>query len=185
MKKLILISRIFFLFLERRLLVAETCAVLLPYIPNALISSLVFSMLQQLVLEDKDLEVRQSAIRSLSILVCYLDYDSNKTDSVIEILGNYICTISCLIFFQHLKNQNNFTLWNLASLLDDPNEDVIETTHETLLRSVANWLILGNCSKFNEFVANRLEHFLHHCQAIEDSNNTQWAKTREKIHFHG
>ena len=110
LKKLILISRIFFLFLERRLLVAETCAVLLPYIPNALISSLVFSMLQQLVLEDKDLEVRQSAIKSLSILVCYLDHDSNKTDSVIEILGNYICTISCLIFFQHLKNQNNFTL---------------------------------------------------------------------------
>ena len=87
----------FFLFLERRLLVAETCAVLLPYIPNALISSLVFSMLQQLVLEDKDLEVRQSAIKSLSILVCYLDHDSNKTDSVIEILGNYICTISCFI----------------------------------------------------------------------------------------
>ena len=73
---------------ERRLLVAETCAVLLPYIPNALISSLVFSMLQQLVLEDKDLEVRQSAINTLAILVCYLDHDSNKTDSTLEILGN-------------------------------------------------------------------------------------------------
>ena len=50
---------------------------------------------------------------------------------------------------------------------------------------MANWLILDNCSKFNEFVENRLEHFLQHCQAIEDSNNTQWAKTREKLHFHG
>ena len=47
-------------------------------------------MLQQLVLEDKDLEVRKSAINSLAILVCYLDHDSNKTDSTLEILGNYL-----------------------------------------------------------------------------------------------
>ena len=79
-------------------MVAETCAVLLPYIPNALTSSLVFSMLQQLVLEDKDLEVRQSSIKSLSILIFYLDHDSNKSDTVMEIL---------------------------VTLLDDPCEDII------------------------------------------------------------
>ncbi len=39
---------------ERRLLVAETCAVSMPYIPLPLISSLIFSILQQLVMEDKD-----------------------------------------------------------------------------------------------------------------------------------
>ena len=54
---------------ERRLLVGETCAVLLPYIPNALISSLVFSILQQLALEDKDIHVRQSAISRL--VICF------------------------------------------------------------------------------------------------------------------
>ena len=45
---------------------------------------------RSVVLEDKDLEVRQSAINSLAILVCYLDHDSNKTDSTLEILGNYL-----------------------------------------------------------------------------------------------
>ena len=54
---------------ERRLLVGETCAVLLPYIPNSLISSLLFSILQQLALEDKDIQVRQSAISRFVILV--------------------------------------------------------------------------------------------------------------------
>ena len=53
---------------ERRLLVGETCAVLLPYIPNSLISSLLFSILQQLALEDKDIQVRQSAISRLVFL---------------------------------------------------------------------------------------------------------------------
>ena len=54
---------------ERRLLVGETCAVLLPYIPNSLISSLLFSILQQLALEDKDIQVRQSAISRFVILL--------------------------------------------------------------------------------------------------------------------
>lgn len=54
---------------ERRLLVGETCAVLLPYIPNSLISSLLFSILQQLALEDKDIQVRQSAISRFVILI--------------------------------------------------------------------------------------------------------------------
>ena len=54
---------------ERRLLVGETCAVLLPYIPNSLISSLLFSILQQLSLEDKDIQVRQSAISRFVILI--------------------------------------------------------------------------------------------------------------------
>ena len=54
---------------ERRLLVGETCAVLLPYIPNSLISSLLFSILQQLALEDKDIQVRQSAISRFVIVI--------------------------------------------------------------------------------------------------------------------
>ena len=57
---------------ERRLLVGETCAVLLPYIPNSLISSLLFSILQQLALEDKDIQVRQSAISRFVVLFCLI-----------------------------------------------------------------------------------------------------------------
>ena len=42
---------------ERRILVAETCAWLLPHIPADIRDSLVFSMLQQLVLQDRDPQV--------------------------------------------------------------------------------------------------------------------------------
>lgn len=99
---------------ERRLLVAETCAVLLPYIPNELISSLVFSMLQQLALEDKDLLVRQSAISSFGLLILYLKNDSNKVQQV----------------------EDNFKM-----LLKDPSKEVIETVHQTLLHCLAHWYI--------------------------------------------
>ena len=42
---------------ERRILVAETCARLIPYIPTDIRDSLVFSMLQQLVLQDRENQV--------------------------------------------------------------------------------------------------------------------------------
>ena len=44
--------------LERRILVAETCAWLLPYIPSDIRDSLVFSMLLQLVQQDRENQVR-------------------------------------------------------------------------------------------------------------------------------
>ena len=59
-------------------MVGETCAVLLPYIPNALISSLVFSILQQLALEDKDIQVRQCAISRF--VSCSMFMNSIKND---------------------------------------------------------------------------------------------------------
>ena len=43
--------------LERRILVAETCAWLLPNIPSDIRDSLVFSMLQQLVMQDRENQV--------------------------------------------------------------------------------------------------------------------------------
>ena len=46
---------------ERRILVAETCASLIPYIPTDIRDSLVFSMLQQLVLQDRENQVIQSS----------------------------------------------------------------------------------------------------------------------------
>ena len=42
---------------ERRILVAETCASLIPYMPADIRDSLVFSMLQQLVLQDRENQV--------------------------------------------------------------------------------------------------------------------------------
>ena len=57
---------------ERRILVAETCGAIMPFVPQSLRCSLMPSMLQQLALEDSDEDVRLAAIKSITILVTYL-----------------------------------------------------------------------------------------------------------------
>ena len=47
-----------------------------------------------------------------------------------------------------------------------------ESVQTTLLRSVSKWLLNQTC-KFNEFIENRLENLLQHCQALEDTNEIQ------------
>jgi hypothetical protein len=123
---------------ERRLLVAETCAVLMPYIPEPLLASLVFSMLQQLVLEDKSVEVRRSAIASLGLLILHLK-DDTKSDLVVEMM---------------------------STLLKDPSEQIISTVHDNLLPSVAKWLFdLQRLEKLSE---ERLNDLVQHCELLED-----------------
>ncbi|XP_011301250.1 lisH domain and HEAT repeat-containing protein KIAA1468-like [Fopius arisanus] len=62
---------------ERRLLASECCLVLAPYTPSGLRNSLMISMLQQMLLEDKEPSVRASVVQSLSLLVAMMD-DSDK-----------------------------------------------------------------------------------------------------------
>ncbi|XP_067136954.1 RAB11-binding protein RELCH homolog [Centruroides vittatus] len=70
---------------ERRLLVAESCGVLAPYIPSEIRSSLVLSMLQQMLREDKEEIVRETATRNLSLLLAYVD-DPDKFSQAMELL---------------------------------------------------------------------------------------------------
>ncbi|KAM6350309.1 RAB11-binding protein RELCH isoform 4-T5 [Podargus strigoides] len=58
---------------ERRLLVAESCGALAPYLPKEIRSSLVLSMLQQMLMEDKADLVREAVIKSLGIIMGYID----------------------------------------------------------------------------------------------------------------
>ncbi|CAH1780279.1 unnamed protein product, partial [Owenia fusiformis] len=62
---------------ERRLLVAEACGALAPYLPNEIRSSLVLSMLQQMLMDDKSEEVREAVVRSLGLLMGFID-DKDK-----------------------------------------------------------------------------------------------------------
>lgn len=57
---------------ERRLLVAETCSALVPHVSSAMRSSLLMSMLQQL-LGDREAIVRESAVVALANLVSRCD----------------------------------------------------------------------------------------------------------------
>ncbi|XP_074843889.1 RAB11-binding protein RELCH isoform X1 [Carettochelys insculpta] len=102
---------------ERRLLVAESCGALAPYLPKEIRSSLVLAMLQQMLMEDKADLVREAVIKSLGIIMGYIDDPD--------------------------KYQQGFEL--LLSALGDPSERVVSATHQVFLPAYAAWTTeLGN-----------------------------------------
>ena len=57
---------------ERRMLVAEACALLAPHIYTEMRSSLMFSILKEIIEQEKCESVRICAAKSLSILINYI-----------------------------------------------------------------------------------------------------------------
>uniref|UniRef100_A0A8C4PZK3 RAB11 binding and LisH domain, coiled-coil and HEAT repeat containing n=1 Tax=Eptatretus burgeri TaxID=7764 RepID=A0A8C4PZK3_EPTBU len=96
---------------ERRLLVAEACGALAPYLPPEMRSSLVLSMLQQMLMEDKSDTVREAVIKSLGVLMGCVD-DPNKYSQGFELLTIALC---------------------------DPSAKVIAATHQVFLPAFAYW----------------------------------------------
>uniref|UniRef100_A0A6Q2ZAH4 LisH domain-containing protein n=1 Tax=Esox lucius TaxID=8010 RepID=A0A6Q2ZAH4_ESOLU len=102
---------------ERRLLVAEACGALAPYLPKEIRSSLVLSMLQQMLAEDKADMVREAVVKSLAIIMGYI----NDPD----------------------KYPQGFELMLLS--LGDPSERVVSAIHQVFIPAFAAWTIeLGN-----------------------------------------
>ena len=95
---------------ERRLLVAETCGCLSPYILEKTRSSLLFSMLDQMS-ADKEEDVREAVAKSLAVVASFLETD-DKYSQIVNLLGK---------------------------LLIDPSEKVASTTKIMLLPAVAKW----------------------------------------------
>ncbi|XP_017283901.1 RAB11-binding protein RELCH homolog isoform X3 [Kryptolebias marmoratus] len=96
---------------ERRLLVAEACGALAPYLPKEIRSSLVLSMLQQMLAEDKADMVREAVVKSLGIIMGYID-DSDKYSQGFELM--------------------------LLSL-GDPSERVVNAVHQVFIPAFAAW----------------------------------------------
>ncbi|XP_058620726.1 RAB11-binding protein RELCH homolog isoform X10 [Onychostoma macrolepis] len=96
---------------ERRLLVAEACGALAPYLPKEIRSSLVLSMLQQMLTEDKADMVREAVVKSLGIIMGYID-DPDKYSQGFELM--------------------------LLSL-GDPSERVVSATHQVFIPAFAAW----------------------------------------------
>ncbi|KAG8442483.1 hypothetical protein GDO86_011322 [Hymenochirus boettgeri] len=102
---------------ERRLLVAESCGDLAPYLPKEIRSSLVLAMLQQMLMEDKADMVREAVIKSLGIIMGFIDDPD--------------------------KYQQGFEL--LLTALGDPSERVVNATHQVFLPAYSAWTMeLGN-----------------------------------------
>ncbi|XP_064641709.1 RAB11-binding protein RELCH homolog [Lineus longissimus] len=96
---------------ERRLLVSESCGALAPYLPKEIRSSLVLSMLQQMLCDDKTEEVRESVVRSLGLLISFMD-DEDKYSKGFELLKKG---------------------------LEDSSEKVVIATQQVLLPAFACW----------------------------------------------
>ncbi|XP_062235826.1 RAB11-binding protein RELCH homolog isoform X3 [Platichthys flesus] len=96
---------------ERRLLVAESCGALAPYLPKEIRSSLVLSILQQMLTEDKADMVREAVVKSLGIIMGFID-DSDKYSQGFELM--------------------------LLSL-GDPSERVVSAVHQVFIPAFAAW----------------------------------------------
>ncbi|XP_060755837.1 RAB11-binding protein RELCH homolog isoform X2 [Neoarius graeffei] len=119
---------------ERRLLVAESCGALAPYLPKEIRSSLVLSMLQQMLAEDKADMVREAVVKSLGIIMGYID-DPDKYTQGFELM--------------------------LLSL-GDLSERVVSATHQVFIPAFAAWSTeLGNLqSQLVPSLLNRIEKLL-------------------------
>ncbi|KAF7691725.1 RAB11-binding protein RELCH homolog isoform X1 [Silurus meridionalis] len=119
---------------ERRLLVAESCGALAPYLPKEIRSSLVLSMLQQMLAEDKADMVREAVVKSLGVIMGYID-DPDKYTQGFELM--------------------------LLSL-GDLSERVVNATHQVFIPAFAAWSTeLGNLqSQLIPSLLNRIEKLL-------------------------
>ncbi|XP_063951492.1 RAB11-binding protein RELCH-like isoform X1 [Lytechinus pictus] len=97
-------------YLERRLLVAESCGALSPYLPKEICSSLVLSMLQQM-LEDRAEEIRGSAVKSLGLVFSLID-DTDKYNQGLDLL---------------------------LKALGDSSDSVVNATQQVFLSAFAAW----------------------------------------------
>lgn len=92
---------------ERRLLAVECCSALAPYTLVSIRNSLMLSMLQQMLLEDKDPSVRASVVRSLALLVALMDDPDKYFQVVFYIISRcyiFISPINILLCICSVKN---------------------------------------------------------------------------------
>ncbi|XP_052126759.1 RAB11-binding protein RELCH [Frankliniella occidentalis] len=98
---------------ERRLLVAEACGILAPFVTGAIRNSLMLSMLQQMLSEDREETVRAAVVRSTA-LIAAMSPDCDKYSQCEDLV------ISCI---------------------SDPSSTVIQCLNQTLLPVVAHWAL--------------------------------------------
>lgn len=98
---------------ERRMLVAEACAILAPHIYTEMRSSLMFSILKEIIEQEKSEAVRVCAAKSFAILINYIN-DHNKFNQCIEILDLCATDSSPLVVAQ-VENlmMPSLSLWAL------------------------------------------------------------------------
>lgn len=118
-------------------------------------SSLVLSMLQQMLAEDKADMVREAVVKSLGIIMGYID-DPDKYSQVcatfafqhnsvfFKVFTVILLVFSCLCVLYFVYDcEQGFELMLLS--LGDPSERVVSATHQVFIPAFAAWCTeLGN-----------------------------------------
>lgn len=81
---------------EKRLFAVECCSVLAPYTSADVRNSLMLSMLQQMLLDDKDPAVRACVVRSLALLVALMD----DPDKYFQVIRRIVIKLKTMILYR-------------------------------------------------------------------------------------
>ncbi|XP_049808480.1 RAB11-binding protein RELCH homolog [Schistocerca nitens] len=137
--------------IERRLLVVESCSALAPYVSSSIRNSLMLSMLQQMLLEDKEETVRESVVRSLALIILLMD-DKDK-------------------YFQCEELS--------MTALDDPAASVVASTTNILFPVLAQWSL--DIGRLHTHLLTRLLQRIHiQVKSAPNSPGTAMQKNAEQ-----
>lgn len=149
---------------ERRLLVSETCGSLSPCTSPDLLSSLVFSMLSQMLEEERNEEVRISVIQNLSVILTYMIesekymhafkiLDRSLNDSVPEVIIETKKSLLPVLGMWSLKN-GKFQSHFVPQLLGKCSES-LQRWHETSISYIegeSEAVLTATAAKFHTYI---------------------------------
>ncbi|XP_014219882.1 lisH domain and HEAT repeat-containing protein KIAA1468 homolog [Copidosoma floridanum] len=148
-------------YLERRLLAAECCSALAIYTTSGVRNSLMISMLQQMLLDDREPAVRVTVVKSLGLLVALMD-DTDKyfqceelaltamddqapevveaaSTVLIPILAQWALSLKRLQ--SHLLSRILAKLKNLLKPSNSPSKDYVDSNRAAALITVLRYLL--------------------------------------------
>eukprot|EP00116_Pleurobrachia_bachei_P002256 sb/3462518/ len=130
-------------FVERRILVSETCGTLSAHLSSDVCSSLVLSILKQ-VLADKDESVRESGVRNIALLTTRI-HNLDKTDELVSILMSVLSDSSTKVQETALQ----FYLPCLSVWLGD---QFLSKLYFTLLSGVCSFIKTNNTRQCSTYI---------------------------------
>ncbi|CAF2150068.1 unnamed protein product [Rotaria magnacalcarata] len=134
---------------ERRCLVAEACGILTPHLPKDIRVSLIFSMLQQMLVEDKCDQVRSVCSKSLAMVINEID-DETRLSQCIELLDRCLSDTS----------------------------DVVQSAKKYLLSSIAMWCLELNkvFSVLIDHYLSKIESLVLHIQTPSSTDSQRFIQ---------
>ncbi|XP_078365264.1 RAB11-binding protein RELCH homolog isoform X2 [Oculina patagonica] len=141
-------------YVERRLLVAEACGGLAPYLPDYIRSSLVWSMLKQMLSDDRNEAVREAVTKSLALVVAFIE-NEDKYEQAYELL---------------------------VETLFDSSEKVAKTSMDVFLSSFAMWAQDLDKIESHLFISliSNLENTIKDLEQVQELANA--SEDIEKVH---